>query len=64
MANPYITPESENRQYSIALEPHNAWLVTPRGNHTSVNISPEAAVVWTRYGFKVEWFGASKAVAA
>ena len=59
----YITPDSLETQEYKPLEPHNAWLVTPRGTRTSVNISPEAAAVWARYGFKVEWFGALKAVA-
>lgn len=53
---PYPDPDS---QAYIPLEPHNAHLVSPRGNRVSVNISPEAAAVWTRYGFRVEWFAAS-----
>ncbi len=55
-----VTPQDNDRP----LEPHNAELVTPNGKRTSVNITPEAAIVWTRYGFKVEWFGMLKAVAA
>lgn len=63
MANQSIPyPDSESQDYK-PLQPHNAHLITPRGKRISVNISPEAAVVWTRYGFKVEWFGALKAVA-
>lgn len=45
------------------LQPHNAELITPRGKRIAVNISPEAAAVWTRYGFRVEFFGTIKAVA-
>lgn len=54
------SPDSDSYQH---LEPHNAVLVSPRGNRVSVNISPEAAVVWTRYGFRVEWLPVLKAVA-
>lgn len=59
----HFTFDSPILQDTKPLEPHNAYLVSPRGNKTSVNISPEAAIVWTRYGFKVEWVAVLKAVA-
>lgn len=51
-------------QVTNSLEPHNAYIVSPRGNRTSVNISPEAAIVWTRYGFKIEWLNVAGKQAA
>jgi len=36
-------PDSVAQDYP-PLQPHNAHLVSPRGNRVSVNISPEAAV--------------------
>ena len=59
----YITTNPNLEQDYRPLEPHNAHIVTPRGNRISVNISPEAAVVWARFGFRVEWFATRKAVA-
>lgn len=50
---------------SLYVEAHNATLITPNGNTYSVNISPEAAALWTkRYGIKVEWFATDSKVAA
>lgn len=64
MANVILPQSDSDTQENKPLDPHNAWIISPRGKRTSVNISPEAAVVWTRYGFKVEWFGSAfKAVA-
>ena len=37
------------------LDPHNAILITPAGQRISVDITPEAAAVWARYGCKVEF---------
>jgi anthranilate phosphoribosyltransferase len=54
--------DSDSQDYK-PLEPHNAHIITPRGNRISVNISPEAAIVWARFGFRVEWFATRKAVA-
>jgi hypothetical protein len=58
------SPDSPYTQVTTRLEPHNATLITPRGIRVSVNITPEAADVWARYGFKVEWFATGKKVAA
>jgi hypothetical protein len=33
----------------------NAYLIDKSGKRQKVNITPEAAQVWTRYGLKVEW---------
>lgn len=49
------TSNSLYPQATTALEPHNATLITPRGVRISVNITPEAATVWMRFGFKIEW---------
>jgi anthranilate phosphoribosyltransferase len=54
-----ITESPVLSQVTNSLEPHNAYLVSPRGNRTSVNISPEAAIVWAKYGFRVEWIAAT-----
>lgn len=45
------------------IDPHNATLIAPNGKTYSVNISPEAAVIWERAGLRVEWFATEKKVA-
>lgn len=49
---------------SLYVEAHNATLIAPNGKAYSVNISPEAAAIWIKCGFAVQWFATDSKVAA